>query len=336
MKYAVLGAGAWGTAVAVHLARAGHSAVLVPRREEHAQALSADRENVDYLPGLKVPDGLEISVDLPAVLEQSDAIFLACPSVGLRPLCEKIQASEKLRNGPDGHLVLSLAKGLEKSTLQIPSAVMESALPDVVVGAFSGPSFAREVAAGKPAALVLSAPKAPKERLQAVQAALSNGTMRVYLSDDLLGVELGGCLKNIFAIAAGIMASMELGSNATAAFLTRSLHEMMVLATALGADPRTVYGLSGFGDLSATCSDDQSRNRSFGRRIGNGETVDAILSSQRTVVEGYWACECFYELCQKEGLEAPILSQIYAVLYQGKSAQSALMDLMMRSLKEEL
>ena len=336
MTYAVLGAGAWGTAVAVHLARAGHQATLVPRRTKHAEAIAAACENVDYLPGIQLPKNLAINADLTAVVESAETLFLACPSVGLRPLCENIQATGKLRSRTDGHMVLSLAKGLEKSTLQIPSAVMESALPGAVVGAFSGPSFAKEVAAGQPAALVLSAPAASKERLKSVQAALSNGSMRVYLSDDLLGVELGGCLKNIFAIGVGIMASMNLGSNATAAFLTRSLHEMMILATRLGADPRTVYGLSGFGDLSATCSDDQSRNRSFGRRIGNGESVEAILSSQRTVVEGYWACECFFELCQKKDLEAPILSEIYAVLYQGKSAHRALMDLMTRSLKEEI
>ncbi|MGB0370837.1 MAG: NAD(P)H-dependent glycerol-3-phosphate dehydrogenase [Opitutales bacterium] len=335
MAFAVLGAGAWGTAVAVHFARGGHSTFLVPRRQEHADALSAQRENVDYMPGVKFPEKLEINTDLEHVLRAADTIFLGCPSVGLRDLCDRITATGALQKGADGHLVISLAKGLEKSSLEIPSRVMESALDGVLVGAFSGPSFAKEISFGKPAALVLSAPDASKDRLQKTQEALSDGHMRVYLSDDLIGVELGGCLKNIYAIAAGIMASMELGSNASAAFLTRSLHEMVVLATSLGADPRTMYGLSGFGDLNATCSDDQSRNRSFGRRIGQGESAEAILTSQRSVVEGYWACECFYRLCKSKGLEAPILSEIYAVLYEGKSAQKALMDLMMRSLKEE-
>lgn len=335
MVFAVLGAGAWGTAVAIHLARAGHVAYLVPRRVEHAQALEKSRENTDYLPGIALPESLRITHDLSHAVSQADALFLACPSVGLRPLCERIRDTRLLRTADKPHLVISLAKGLERDSLQLPSQVIESTLPGVVVGAFSGPSFAKEVAAGKPAALVLSAPSADKETLKSVQLSLSDGHMRVYSSDDLVGVELGGCLKNIYAIAAGIVASMDLGSNAAAALLTRSLHEMVVLATKLGANPRTVYGLSGFGDLSVTCSDDQSRNRTFGRRIGKGESVSSILDGQRSVVEGYWACGCFYELCQKEGLDAPILSEIYAVLYEEKSAQHALMDLMMRSLKDE-
>lgn len=335
MGFAVLGAGAWGTALAVHLSRAGHATTLVPRRQDHADQLIDHQENQDYLPGIYFPESLQVSVDLAAVLESADTVFLGCPSVGLRDLCKKISATGSLKLGADGHLIISLAKGLEKTSLEIPSKVAESALPGAMIGAFSGPSFAREIASGKPAALVLSAPQASKARQVETQTALSNDNMRVYLSDDLVGVELGGCLKNIYAIAAGIMASLQLGSNASAAFLTRSLYEMVQLATRLGADPRTMYGLSGFGDLNATCSDDQSRNRSFGRQIGTGESAESILNNQRSVVEGYWACECFYRLCQRKGLEAPILSEIFAVLYEGKSAQKALIDLMMRSLKEE-
>ena len=334
VRFAIFGAGAWGTALAIHLARAGQVVTLVPRREEQAALMRSQRQNEARLPGFSLPDNLHVDADSDQALANSDVVFLGCPSVGLKDFCHSLSVSPALRVGGHGHVLISLAKGLEQKTLDVPSRVVQAALPYSDFGILSGPSFASEIAAGKPAALVL-AMHGPSELIEDIQCALSNAAMRIYLSDDILGVELGGCLKNIYAISAGICASLDLGSNATSALLTRALNEMVTLSVAMGADLRTLYGLAGFGDLMATCSDDQSRNRTFGKRIGRGESAEAILASQGSVVEGYRACDCFYQLCQKRGLVAPILNQIYAVLFECKPARQALTDLMTRSLKAE-
>ena len=332
MNFVVVGAGAWGTAFALHVARAGHPVVLAPRRAEQAAALVASRENADYLPGIRLPATLTVSADLAAVLAEAEVVVLACPTQALRQTCARVRAA--LPAEPRVKIVVSLAKGLELGTHLRPSEVIAEALPGLPVGSLAGPTNAAEVARGLPAAMVLAAAGA-LPAAGALQAAISGPTLRVYTSGDLAGVEYGGCLKNIYAIAAGCAAGLGLGDNAKAALLTRALAEMVRVGTALGAKAETFYGLSGFGDLVATCHGGWSRNREFGVKLGEGATVAALLDHRKTVVEGHKTTESFAELCAAKGLDAPILGEVHAILFGGKQPGAALAALMSRGLKRE-
>lgn len=332
MNFAVLGAGAWGTAFAVHLARAGQSVVLVPRRVEHAAALGAARENIDYLPGVTLPAAIRVTADLRAALSEAEVLLLACPAQALRKTSELANAA--LRSRSRVELVLSLAKGLELGTHLRPSEVLQQIISGVAVGSLTGPTNAREVAEAQPSAMVLAATPLG-DAVAAVQAAISGPTLRVYTSEDLAGVEIGACLKNIYAIAAGCCDGLRLGDNTKAALLTRALAEMVRVGGALGARPETFYGLSGFGDLVATSYGAWSRNREFGQQIGEGRRVDELMAHRKTVVEGYKTAESFAELCEACGIEAPILLEIRAILGAGRKPAEALASLMTRELKRE-
>lgn len=332
MRFAVIGAGAWGTAFALHLHRAGQQVVLAPRRAEQAQAMAASRENADYLPGLPLPPEITITSDLAAALAGAEVVLLACPSQALRETAGRVRAA--LPKAPRLQLILSLAKGLELGTHLRPSQVIAAVLTGVAVGTITGPTNAAEVARAMPSAMVLAVPAVTAE-VQAVQAALSGPSLRVYTSDDVAGVELGGCLKNIYAIAAGCVDGLRLGDNAKAALLTRALAEMVRVGTALGARPDAFFGLSGFGDLVATCYGSWSRNRDFGQQIGEGRTVAELMSHRRTVVEGYKTTEALRGLCGEKNIDAPILCEMHAILYEGKPPARALNALMTRGLKRE-
>jgi glycerol-3-phosphate dehydrogenase (NAD(P)+) len=332
MNFAVIGAGAWGTAFAVHLSRLGHTVTLVPRRFDHAVVLASERENRDYLPGVSLPESLQIGHELVPVLMEAEVALLACPAQALRETAQRVQESRALAT--ELRLVVSLAKGLEQGSHRRPSEVIAEVLPGVVVGALSGPTNAAEVARGLPAAMVLAADRADPV-VDQVQAAVSGATLRVYTSDDLAGVEYGGCLKNIYAIAAGCIDGLRLGDNVRAAMLTRALAEMVRVGKALGAKPETFYGLSGFGDLVATSHGDWSRNWQFGAAVGRGEKVADLLSGRRTVVEGFKTTESFYELCEARGIEAPILAEVYRIIFETKPPARAVRDLMTRGLKRE-
>lgn len=332
MRFAVIGAGAWGTAFALHLQRAGQQVALVPRREEQARAIVASRENTDYLPGIILPPEITVTADLASALAEAEAVLLACPSQALRETAGRVRAA--LPAKPRLQLILSLAKGLEIGTHLRPSQVIAAVLPDCPVGTITGPTNAGEVARAMPSAMVLAVPAVTPE-VQAVQTALSGPSLRVYTSDDVAGVELGGCLKNIYAIAAGCVDGLKLGDNAKAALLTRALAEMVRVGTALGARPDAFFGLSGFGDLVATCYGAWSRNRDFGQRIGEGRTVAELMNHRRTVVEGYKTTEALHGLCAEKGVDAPILREMHAILYEGKPPARALNALMTRGLKRE-
>jgi glycerol-3-phosphate dehydrogenase (NAD(P)+) len=325
MNFVVVGAGAWGTAIAVHLARGDHGVSLVPRRTEQARALAADRENSDYLAGVALPDGVVITADLESVLPGADVVLLACPAQALRETCARVHGAR---------FVVSLAKGLEVGTHFRPSEVIAQVLPAALVGTLTGPTNALGVARGDPSAMVLGARNASGAG-EALQAAISGPTLRVYTSDDLPGVEYGGCLKNIYAIAAGCCDGLKLGDNSKAALLTRALTEMVRVGVALGARPETFYGLSGFGDLVATCYGGWSRNREFGQQLGAGRAVAELLAHRRTVVEGYKTTESFAGLCAERAIDAPILRETHAILFQGKKPAAALAALMTRELKRE-
>lgn len=332
MNCCILGAGAWGTAMALHLDRCGHSVTLVPRRIEHALKLSSKRENEEYLSGHILPHTIQIGCELIPVLMEADVVLLACPSKALRNLCE--QVSKAMDSAWRIKLFVVMCKGLETQSLKTPSEIVQEFFPDIACGALSGPTFAGEVANGNPTAVTFAV-NADFKSAEMYQEAFSNLSLRVYLSSDVRGTELGGILKNIYAIASGLCDGLKLGDNAKAALLTRSLSEMVQLGHLLGGEKETFYGLSGFGDLVATCSGQWSRNRTFGERIARGETPESIIDNQKTVVEGYRATDCMQQLCNQKGLDAPILTQIHAVLYDGKPPELALRSLMSRGLKTE-
>jgi glycerol-3-phosphate dehydrogenase (NAD(P)+) len=303
---------------------------LVPRRAAQAQRMAQDRENQEYLPGVVLPGNLAVTADLAAAVTPADVVLLACPAQALRETCERLVPLLPARGG----MLLSLAKGLELGTHLRPSEVIAQVLPGHAVGSLTGPTNAREVAEGQPSAMLLAGSPLPPVAAQ-IQAAASGPTLRIYTSDDLAGAEFGACLKNIYAIAAGCCDGLKLGDNTKAALLTRALAEMVRVGAALGARVETFYGLSGFGDLVATCYGGWSRNRDFGQRIGEGQTIAELMSHRKTVVEGYKTTEAFAELCDERAIEAPILREVRAILREGKSPAAALAALMTRGLKHE-
>ena len=332
MNFAVIGAGAWGTAMALHLTRLGHAVTLVPRRFEQALALSSAHENAEYLPGVALPASLQVGHELAPVLMEAEVALLACPAQAVRETCQRLRAGLGLAR--QLRLVVSLAKGLELGTHLRPSQIISEVFPEQLAGALTGPTNAGEVARGQPAAVVLAAAR-HDALLERVQAEMSGPTLRVYTGDDLAGAEFGGCLKNIYAIAAGCCDGLRLGYNAKAALLTRALAEMVRVGTALGARPETFYGLSGFGDLVATCHASWSRNREFGQRIGEGQSVAQLMAGRRTVVEGYQTTDSFAGLCTEKQIDAPILREVRAILFENKKPADALASLMTRELKRE-
>ena len=332
MNTCVIGAGAWGTAFSLHLLRLGHAVTLVPRRFEQALALASTHENADYLPGFPLPSSLQIGHELAPVLLEAEVVLLACPAQALRAWGERLR--DNLGGAPRLQQIVCLAKGLELGTHLRPSQVIRAVLPSFAAGTLAGPTTAAEVARGLPAAMVLAA-ETITPYLQQVQAALSGPRLRLYTSDDLAGVEFGGCLKNIYAIAAGCCDGLRLGDNAKSSLITRALAEMVRVGVALGARPETFYGLSGAGDLIATCYGSWSRNRDFGQHLGEGRTAAELLAGRRTVVEGYQTTESFHGLCLERGISAPILTEIHRILFEGRKPADALPALMTRELKRE-
>lgn len=332
MNICILGAGAWGTAMALHLDRCGHAVTLVPRRFEHALEIASARENRDYLPGFKLPHTIQIGCELAPVLMEAEVVFLACPSKGLRDLC--LNVADSLEGAWQLRLFVVMCKGLELESFKTPSEVVQEFFPDVACGVLSGPTFAGEVAEGKPTAVSLAI-ESKLDDPERYQEAFSNASLRAYLTSDVKGTELGGTLKNVYAIASGLCDGLQQGDNAKSALLTRSLSEMVQLGVLLGGQQSTFFGLSGFGDLVATCSGAWSRNRTFGQHIGEGQTPAEIIERQKTVVEGYRATLCLKQLCDQQQIDAPILSQIHAILYEDKEPMAALQALMSRELKAE-
>jgi len=332
VKFAIVGAGAWGTAIAIHLARRGQSVTLITRRSEHAVGIQLTRENRDYLPGLKLPDSLIVTADLFAGLREADVALIASPSHALRDWTRQMRAV--LPSHRSLQLLISLVKGLEVGTQLRPSEVLAEILPGINVATLTGPTNAGEVAHGLPAAMVLAVARSTPF-VERVQAAMSGSTLRLYTSDDLAGAEFGACMKNIYAIATGVSDGLKLGDNAKAALITRALTEMVRVGESLGTKRETFYGLSGFGDLVATCHGSWSRNREFGQKLGEGLTVGELLTGRRTVVEGYLSTQAFHDLCREKSITAPILTEVYAILYDSKKPRDALMSLMSRELKRE-
>ena len=328
MKIAVLGAGAWGTAVACHAAHR-HQVSLWARDAELAVRMRQERLNARYLPEATFPPGLNASGDWDEVLQAADLLVIATPLAGLRPLAQRLAGTPAAQGRP----VVWLCKGLEASTALLPHEVLEAVWPAARAGALSGPSFAAEVAAGLPVALVVAT--AQDAVASACQEALHHGAARIYRSDDLAGVETGGALKNIMAIAAGICDGLALGMNARAALLTRGLAEMARYAVALGARRETLMGLAGMGDLVLTCTGDLSRNRTVGLRLAAGQSLADILSQLGHVAEGVACCAAVRDRAHALRVDMPVTDAVARVLFEGLSPHEAVLRLLAREPRDE-
>ena len=327
---AILGAGSWGAALALHLARLGHDVRLWARSLERAEALAAAGEHASH-PGVAFPVNLRPTSNLRETVHGAAAVLLACPSHAIRGLTEQVRPL--LEHRP---LLVSTAKGVEQDTHLTMSAVIEQVVGpahrDRVV-VLSGPSFAREVALGMPTAVTAAARDI--EVAGEAQQLFTGPTFRVYTATDMVGVEIGGAVKNVIAVAAGVSDGLGFGHNTRAALITRGLTETSRLATQLGADRETLYGLSGLGDLVLTCTGDLSRNRTVGLRLGRGERLDDIIASMKEVAEGVRNTRSVRDLAATAGVEMPITEQMYLMLYEGKDARLAVVDLMTRRPKAE-
>ncbi|MFN4217998.1 MAG: NAD(P)H-dependent glycerol-3-phosphate dehydrogenase [Candidatus Bipolaricaulia bacterium] len=331
MNCAIIGAGGWGTALARLLARKGYTVRLWARRPQFAQELDALRENKQYLPGVSLPkEHLVITSDLARAVADADVVLLAVPSFAMR---ETARALREISADP--HAWINLAKGLERDSLLTMSGVLQQELGTEHIFTLSGPSHAEEVGRDFPTSVVLAGRDlALGERLQ---RALMTERFRVYLSDDLLGVEYGGTVKNVIALAAGILDGLGYGGdNAKAALIARGLAEMVRLGVHLGARRETFFGLSGVGDLVATCTSEHSRNRRVGYRLGKGESLHQILKSMSMVAEGVYATQAVRALAREHNVEVPITEAVYAVLYEGARPLDQLNALMTRDPKREI
>lgn len=325
---AILGAGSWGSALALHLARLGHPVTLWGRAPE-TEALEKVGQHPSH-PGVAFPENLRTSADLTGAVADAGSVLFACPSHALRSLAEQVRPLLS-----DKPLLVSVAKGVEQDTRMLMSAVLEEVLADHRdrVAVLSGPSFAREVALGMPT--VVTAAARDLAVAGALQTLFSGPTFRVYTATDLVGVETGGAVKNVIAVAAGVSDGLGFGHNTRAALITRGLTEISRLATALGADRETLYGLSGLGDLVLTCTGDLSRNRNVGLRLGRGEKLADIVASMSEVAEGVRNTRSVRDLAASAGVEMPITDQMYLLLYEGKDPRQAVVDLMTRRPKAE-
>jgi glycerol-3-phosphate dehydrogenase (NAD(P)+) len=330
-KIAVLGGGAWGTALAAHAARLDHSVQLWARDVEVVESIVARHENPGFLPRISLPRSLHATTDAIAAVADAEMVLLVPPAQHLRAVAERVRGA--LRK--DASVVVA-SKGIEERSLMLLSDVMREALPEVSadrVAFLSGPSFAREVVHGLPTDVVVASSRA--DTVRAIQEALHAPLMRIYASDDPIGVQVGGAVKNVIAIAAGAGDGLRFGLNARAALVTRGLAEIARLGVALGANPLTFLGLSGAGDLFLTCTGALSRNRTLGLEIAKGVDPVAYVASQTTVAEGYHTAAAAHALAQKLGIDMPITEEVFLVLHEGKPLLEAVKALVTRHSTEE-
>ncbi|WP_455245377.1 NAD(P)H-dependent glycerol-3-phosphate dehydrogenase [Petrachloros mirabilis] len=330
-RIGVIGAGAWGTALAKHLAEKGLRTKLWAYEREVAESIDTARENRPFLPGVSLPSSLKVTTSLAEVVHDSAGLLFAVPShvarLVLRELAPLVSHSTPL---------ISATKGVEEETLKLMTQVMEDELPVSVreqIMVLSGPSFAAEVCHGQPTAVCLAGENV--ELVETYQAAFMTPAFRVYADNDIVGVQLGGALKNVMALASGVVDGLGLGHNARAALITRGLSEMVRLGISMGADPRTFYGLSGVGDLVLTCTGALSRNHTVGVRLGKGEKLETILQNMQAVAEGVRTARAASGLARRHDVEMPIVREVNAVLFEGKSCRRAVSDLMERVAKPE-
>jgi glycerol-3-phosphate dehydrogenase (NAD(P)+) len=327
-RCAVLGAGAWGTALADLLARGGHDVALWAFEAEVAEEINARRRNSRFLADVELSPRVRATTELRTIARQAPIVAYVAPSHVLRAvLRESAEGVER-----DATVVVA-TKGIERGSLSLMTELAEEELPGRPVVAFSGPSFASEVASGQPTAVVAACgQEAPA---LTVQQTFASDVFRVYTHDDVVGVELGGALKNVMAIATGIAEGLGLGHNPRAALITRGLAEITRLGTALGASPLTFAGLAGIGDLVLTCTGALSRNRAVGMEIGGGKTLTEVLAARETVAEGIVTTQSAHALAAREGIEMPIVAAVHRILFEQQPARNAIGELMTRELRAE-
>ena len=329
MKIAVLGGGSWGTALAAHAARAGHPTTLWLREPEIAAEIAEHHTNALFLPGAELPAELRAELDLEVAVRDAAMVVVAIPSEYCRGIYRRLQGAL----GSARPVVVSATKGLELESLLRMTEVARSELPEMPLAVLSGPSFALEVAVGQPTAVV--AASSDLAVAESVQRGLSTRTFRVYSSPDVVGAELGGALKNVIAIAAGIVDGLGYGHNTVAALITRGLAEVTRLAVASGGRADTLAGLAGLGDLVLTCTGRLSRNRSLGQALGRGKGLEQALAESPQVAEGVRTARAACDLAERRAIEMPIARRMRAVLYEGQEPRAAVDELMLRSLKRE-
>ena len=329
-RIAIIGAGSWGTALAVIAARAGHQVQLWSRNADVARSINESHVNSHYLKSIQIPSSVTATSELNAALDHAELVLFAAPSHAARELFTTI--SPHLN---EGAILVSVCKGIEietgKRISEIVKEIAGTAQPFVCL---SGPSFAREVVAGHPTAIVAASKDAAAAR--AVQSELSFENLRIYTNADVIGTEIGGSVKNVMAIAAGMAAGLGFGSNSVAALITRGLAEITRLARREGAQVETLTGLAGLGDLVLTCTGTLSRNRFVGEELGKGKRLEVITAELSEVAEGINTARAVKKLADRANLEMPIVNEVNAVLYEGKSARDAVSDLMSRPLREEV
>ncbi|MBU1084052.1 MAG: NAD(P)H-dependent glycerol-3-phosphate dehydrogenase [Candidatus Omnitrophota bacterium] len=323
-KVGVIGDGGWGTALALLLHSKGVDVALWSAFGEYAERLRKSRENVKFLKGIPLPKDLKITADEKEI-GSAEYVFFAVPCEYLRPVLERFKNADLGR-------IISATKGIENGSLKRPTEILKEYFPEERIGVVSGPSISFEVARGIPTTVVAANYSGEND---GVRDLLMTDSFRVYTSKDVIGVELGGALKNVIAIAAGISDGLKFGTNPKAAILTRGLAEITRLGVKMGAQAATFRGLSGIGDLTTTCISRDSRNRSFGEEIGKGRIKEDILKETEMVVEGLATCRSAYELSCKFDVEMPITRKVYEVLYEGKDPRAAVKELMTREAKEE-
>lgn len=327
-KISVLGSGSWGLALALLLHNNGHEVLLWSARPENARKLREKRENPDRLPGVRLPDEIDVLTDMERALKDVDVTVLAVASPYIRSTAHKM-APFVCKD----QKIVNVAKGIEEKTLKTLSEVIEEEIPQGNVAVLSGPSHAEEVGRGLPTTCVISAHS--QETAEYLQSILMSPVFRVYTTPDILGVELGGALKNVIALAAGTADGLGYGDNTKAALITRGITEIGRLGKKMGAQMETFYGLSGIGDLIVTCASKHSRNRKAGYLIGQGYTMEEAMKEVQMVVEGVYSARAARELAEKYEVEMPIITEVNRVLFEGKSAAEAVMDLMLRDKKVE-
>ena len=324
----VVGAGSWGTALALVLEKNGHQVTLWSSREEKAEELRKLRENVDKLPGVKLPETLEITSDIEAAVKDKELVVLGVPSLYIRSTAAKMAPYVH-----DGQIIVNVSKGIEESTLSTMTEVILEEIPGGDVAVLSGPSHAEEVSRSIPTTVVAGAKT--RKTAEKIQSIFMNETFRVYTSPDMLGIEIGGALKNVIALAAGITDGLGFGDNTKAALITRGIAEMSRLGVAMGGYQETFSGLAGMGDLIVTCASRHSRNRKAGYLIGQGYSMKEAMDEVKMVVEGVYSAKAALKLAEKYYVRLPIIEQVNAVLFDGKEAKEAVRELMVRDGKTE-
>ena len=327
-KVGVIGSGSWGTALARVLSKNGHEVTLWSRREEESRMLREERENKSKLPGVKLPDDIVCTTDLEQTVEGKDILIRATESPSIRSMAKKMAPYVAA-----GQLIVDVSKGIEESTLMILTDVIAQEIPQCRAAVLSGPSHAEEVGRDIPTTVVAGAKD--RETAEYIQNLFMNKVFRVYTSPDMLGIELGGALKNVIALAAGAADGLGCGDNTKAALITRGIAEMSRLGVAMGGHIETFNGLTGIGDLIVTCASMHSRNRRAGILIGQGKTMQEAMDEVKMVVEGVNSAKAAKTLAEKYGIDMPIVQEVNQVLFEDKPAREALADLMLRDKKIE-